>query len=1060
MKFLKKLSALYLAVLIAGMPLLPLSAFAEEAAETEEVEVDMEQIIQDALLEGEDTETLLGEEDIETEGAVAAPETEKENQEEEIKNISELIEAPKLSGVDFVNVYEESFEALRKNLLALGIFTEADTDGDVILTRAEFAVLISKILNNGMDATDSAHRYEFKDVDSALLYAPAINMLSNYAIVEGDGNGYFYPENELKGGEAIIMLLNTLGYYEIAHIRGEGDAGYRNLAIDMKFTKDVPFSYEKTVDLKTAAKLIYRALHEKVAGDLYYSGENVTFTQSDETLMHRYMDVLTIEGVVTANEYTSLYAADANTSENCIEINDNILLFTEADKEPYNYLGLYSRVYFREDSGKNTAIFIEALDNRYELLKINANDVERYDFNNRRLHYTENESSETEDIPVDLAIIFNNELVEGNINEHYFTPDAGQLVFIDNNRDGKYDLLIIDSYSTYVVKSSVTNNNLNLYDELSMQDGLNLEDKTIKVYKNNVKAAATDIAAGDIVFAATEKVTFEQAGTRTYQKLDTAGSEKIRLLASNYALSGRLESLAEEYLYIDNVEYEYSKSFLAASEIGENSKAVNSRRIGVSVTGAYDLNGDIAWILRGSDENVKYAFLVRVAEGKTSFNPNVMKFFSQDGKMETAEFDNKVKVFTKWDSGDINSSTYYSRNIGGKDIVTDVPGLIANNKTVRQLIRYKLNDEGKITQLYLAAADDRDYKTDVPLLEENILYLSTKMEGDTSYFAFSSGATGVMSSYFTYRKNMTYGFKVPHDENIEEEKYFRAFTPSNDESAPFTHNSKPNNLELYNIDGGIIGAFLHYDTSISSTETDTGKLVTCGSSGPSLVIENVKMVKNEETDEFVPVIDAWNQNKLTTYTFVNADLVSNIAYTKKNGAEQDDTLSLIHPSELHKGDIIVAHLNKFGEIDGFSVAHRPKYTFDNLVNGEMPMGAEKGYTSSHGGYYYNSSSDHMYISGYHRGRVAKTINGAPIVATQRTVTNDQGEDEVTDVFRRLILNSTQNQLLIYDYKNDTLTLTQGTRKCADFSQLEEGDYLFWHQKVFNTQTSVAVRNYQ
>ena len=1058
MNKMKKLVALLLAaLLITG------STFSVVFAEEEDFDTEIE------LGEGEE---LLGD-DAFTDSADSDNAAEKApshvNTTEVEKTISEMIEAPKLSGVDFVEYYEDSFEFISEKLRLMGIFNHLNTDPEQVLTRGDYAMLLARILNNGNVTSQEPMRFEFKDVEEEEAYAASINMLCNHAIVQGDGNGYFKPEAEIKSGEAIIMLLNLLGYHEIAQVRGDGDAGYRELALEMKFIKDAPFSYDTTVTLATAAKLIYRALHEKVAVDEFYKSGNVAFRQSDETLMYHYMNILTLEGVVSANEYTSIYSPDEYTSQNCIKISNTVLEFKNGELGPENYLGLKSRVYYRNDTGKNIAIFIEALDKGKGILKINAKDIENYDPGSKRVYYTVDNKMKDEKIEIDLKIIFNNSLATDILAANSFTPDAGQLVFIDNNHDGRYDILMIDSYSTYVVKNTLTSLSPILYDQLGMQNALDLDDKTVTVYKNNVKSSYENIVAGDVVFAATEKATYVPAdgeeGLTVYQKLDTLNSKKVKLLASNYSLSGKIESISEGKLYIDGIIYEYSKNFLASDEKGDNNKTVVSSTINVNITGAYDLNGDIVWLDYASEDGVKYAFIVKVAEGRTSFDNNCIKFFSQDGKMISADFGDKVKIFCKWptdpETDALDRTTYYSKTINGKEIISAVPSLTRIEtvdgeqvrKTNRQIIKYKLDSQEKVSQIYLAATDTRNYLTDIPMLDDGIFYhsitLGEKINDTKASYYFSLKPGGTFSPHFIYRKTSSCGFKVPADESIEEEKYFTAYSPLSDSSLPFTSGFSVKDVELYDVDIGTIGAFVYRDPSITISNDNTGKFVNVTSSkNKNLVIDTVKQVLDEQTGEYLTHITAWSENKVKDYVFANSKLESNIAYTNKDKTTIDEMLSLVDASELKRGDMIVASFDVDGRIDGFSVAHRPRKLFDSLARGVLPDGYERSWASS--GYFGNNGETYVYIKGFLRGLVINTEGNAPFVNTSRT----------DEFIRHMIPYSSANQLLIYDYKNDLLYLPQSNAKAPDYSALQEGDYMFWQQNHISIPSAVAVRNYE
>lgn len=1074
MKKYKALMSLAIAVSLFISSLSGMVAFAETTIIDDgsgnliEVEIDPE--TGDAILVGEDENEEDDNTDYEAEGT-ENPDAEEEEEEETTQNIHDVIEKAKLSGVDFVHMYDDSFEAVSGYLRKLGIFKDTDTDAELVITRGEFAEIVARIINAAGNGVQPAFRYEFKDVEEGVSYYDAVNTLCNYGFIEGDGKGYFHPDNEIKSAEAVIILMNMLGYYEIAHLRGEGDTGYRNLAINMQFTKEVPFNYSTTVTLGKAAKLIYHALHERVAESNTYKGGNITFSQSNDTLMYRYMGVYTIEGVVSANEYTAISKVSGKTEENTIKINDKVLEFNDESLNPQDYLGLYSRVYYKEDAGRDVAVFIEALKRHNEILKINAKDIEGFDKFTKTISYKNGEKIEQEKLLMDTAIIFNSAAVEGNINENYFTPEAGQLVFIDNDSDNKFDILIIDSYSTFVAKGKIANLEGTLYDNHGVHQGLSLAEKSVEIYKNNVKADITAIESGNVLFVATEKVKYEKtegASPVTYQTPDSS-SEYIRILASGYEFKGVLGEASDEYVYIDSVEYEYSNGFYVASASG-SSKASASTRLNSSVSGVLDLNGDIAWITRGADEAVKYGYIVKAGEGEKGSDNHRIKLYSQDDEMITVDFANKVKLYKLWDDSAINSSTYYAKNVKGNAILTEYPEL-----NVRQLIKFKLNKDGELAELYLPADDTaRDYNNDIPALQEGIMYHSVtldKANGHNMVF----GANSIVEPLFQYSKQSSVGFVVPIPPAItedtkdkekvqeqinayyaagvdEDERYYRAYTASSS-GRPIGHAETLTNklIKLYDVDASIIGALVYEKKTTVLSGNESKSL---GGTYIKAVVDSLRQVHDDTIDDYVTEISVWELGKLKKYKFAKSDIVS-------LGNKYNDDLNKVPITELAKGDVVLLHQDALGAIDGFRVGHRPmlvlgRVTANNPFVGYETMAVDSNPDDGNGDLsgkaLTKSESYHPFDGGtrFVAGQITHMPKSTPFVNTN------------CGPLKRLTMfgSSSSVQILIYDVQADTITPSITSSKNPTFANCQVGDYVFWFQNERYPATVLVVRNYR
>lgn len=936
--------------------------------------------------------------------------------------------SPSYSGIDRVNIYNPDDTQMLFNILkTLGIM-ESYESLDTILTRGEFAGFVARIMQGGKSEKNFSYRYEFKDVDETVANQSDIIYLANYGIVQGDGQGNFYPDNNIKSTEALVMLLNSMGYYEIAKMYGEGLTGYLLLANKLELSDEIDVNTNDELTVESAIKLIYHALHERVADINSLKEDSFTFKTSDETLMYRYMDIMTVEGVVTANEYTSLNSPSGSVAKNRLKIGGTSVSFSESDIVPADYLGLYTRVYFKENEGNYQAFFAECIENRQEILKLNAEDIIEYNEQTKTLSYVENNRIKTEVIPINASIIFNKVAVTGSIDARCFTPDAGQVVFIDNNGDSNYDCIMIDSYTTYLVKNSLSSETDILYDELSVQPMIPFNSNEIRVMKNNSEATVKDILSGNVAMVASNKVKYETIGSITYPKVDSS-SEFYTVLVCDYQIKGNLESITENNeVVIDGVEYAYSNGFLVSAEKGGSNKTMESMVMNVAVTAGLDLDGNIVWIDRGTDSSLKYGYLVKMGSG-TGFQSDWIKIFTQDNKMLTLNFADSVKVFAQWESGSIDNFTYYSKNITG-DAVTDVNLLYSGGVSIQQLLQYKLDADGKVSAIYIAASDSRSYTEDIPILYDNIFYKSCTIT-DTYFFNYPD-VGGVISPLFEYNKLSTIGFAVPDNPNITDEKYF---TAHKNEITLFGNGSEIENIDLYNVDNGRIGAFV-YKQPVTIADGDASVVFNSNSTYSNIIIESTRLVLDDE-GEVKTEIMAYHQNKLVKFECTSGSLVS-----LENSNVPD--LNEVKVSELKRGDIILIHQNTLNQIDGFKVLHRVDKVMKDAGNYPIP-----GYEQIWDGSLYGTVQP-VYPKLFSRGEVVKTIDGIPYVDTGRS----------DGLLRRILLYGWVNQLIIYDVKNDEIVLTQDNNKRADFSQLQEGDYIFWYQSERSILSAVAIRNYK
>lgn len=241
-------------------------------------------------------------------------------------------------------------------------------------------------------------------------------------------------------------------------------------------------------------------------------------------------------------------------------------------------------------------------------------------------------------------------------------------------------------------------------------------------------------------------------------------------------------------------------------------------------------------------------------------------------------------------------------------------------------------------------------------------------------------------------------------------------------------------MDMYNVDNGVIGAFV-YKRDVKESSSNLSTEFNADSTYLNIIVDEVEQTWDDDADDVRISITAYNRNKLKMFTFAGADMLS---LENKNVPEY----SLVPASELKRGDIILAHENSVGEIDGFKIAHRIQYELKNAEDG-TPAGNERNWDGTE---FINRS---MYVRSFMRGKVVKSIDKIPYVDT----------NNVNNILRRIILYGSVNQCVIYDISQDTLTLTQNSSKIANFDEIQDGDYLFWYQSERATLSAVAVRNY-
>ena len=111
--------------------------------------------------------------------------------------------------------YTEALEVLSR-LGIVDIVDLEDFDSEQKVSRAEFAKYLASALRL---STDTVKVY-FADVPKEHSYAKIITALVENGIIDGYGDGYFYPDDIIEPAEAYKMIARALGYGDWAEAMG------------------------------------------------------------------------------------------------------------------------------------------------------------------------------------------------------------------------------------------------------------------------------------------------------------------------------------------------------------------------------------------------------------------------------------------------------------------------------------------------------------------------------------------------------------------------------------------------------------------------------------------------------------------------------------------------------------------------------------------------------------------------------------------------------------------------------------------------------------------------
>lgn len=686
------------------------------------------------------------------------------------------------------------------------------------ITRAEFSKLLA-VSSAPTGYNFSATTTTFPDIaDKNAEHGWAVPYIS-YAVstkaINGYTDGTFQPGNPVTYGEAIKMIVCTLGYAPVVDTTlTPWYQGYLNIANQIGLTKNAASLGDSPANRGIVAHLIYNMLDCPVltqtgvdmSGNPIYStgsGEGSSFGEQKDNAKSE-------EGIVMG---VTDYSLDATAvGRNRIQIDNEIFtlggnLSMDTVKSYIGYRVSYS---YTSSGGKTEVTKITRLNGYNSSVTIEPWQIDN--ITPSYIEYYPDEQSErrgnTEKITFSGKpyVIYNGVPVKpadigaGFDVTNYFNVDTGNLTLFSNDGNEKSaELVIVESYETYFVNSpSTTNGVTTIYDKNQTHTGnapLEIdEDDVVSVVKvsskggNQTASSLSAIANKSVVSVAVPYGTTE--GTKVIISSANATGD-VNELSSNF-----------ETIVIGTSEYELSPYYKI---LLEKDNATYSFDNGDNLKLYLDYLGRIVFTEKNESSD-PYGLIVAYAKGSGLGATNAIKLLTTGGKYLEYNLKEEVKV-----DGNTLKSAEAIQYLKGK--ATESAAINDNGGTIILPVRYKTSGT---------------MFTSFEVLE------SQRSRGSYTYTSSGSTFTGSGSSFNAASSgtNATTFFVVPqvitkHDEYAKK-------------SLGFFSNNKTYSVEAYDLVGTTAKLVVCY---LTSGQTTAAQIY---GSTPVYMIEAINDAKNSE----------------------------------------------------------------------------------------------------------------------------------------------------------------------------------------------------------------------
>lgn len=599
----------------------------------------------------------------------------------------------------------------------------------VRISRGEFLNIIMKVAQKGNVLT--AEESRFSDIAVNDSYCDAATAAVDLKIIDEAEDGLFYPEENISLAAAQKIIVNVLGYRDIAMENGGFPYGYEVLARRLgigaaAIGRDGLYSQE-------VAGLILNMLDADIADIKAVSvkqvnGESYIESKYDKTSSFLYMmyGVEKINGIAEGNEYTQLFGKDGLGK-------DEIMI----DGEQYGYdkddakdlLGKYITAYVKDED--KSAVYIRD-DADYKKTVISSDDIEN--IANRCITYTKDNKSLRADIPKGAAVIYNNVCLP-NYSMKDLNIKNGRIEIIKNPSD-KGTVVKILEYVPVVVSGVDTENNIIFAKTKDL--------KAQSISEIGVKYEADKFDSFELFDAKGAKASFEDIKSdMVLNVLADKDNRHMSVYQKGTQSNGKLEA---KYMG-------YSPKIVVNADACELSKMIMSDvdkiDLGKSVSIYTDMFGKVVRVKEGKAVSELFAYLVGVAKETVIDIKYKFKLYDQTGELKILDSSDNIKV-------------------NGQRL-SNASNLI-DNSGFPTAVLYTVDEYGDVNNIYLPDSEGSMLKSICKTPNEKLFYNG----GGNLRFAAESGfdSSGFMVD------NDTVILETPPDIKDADSSLFRKINPA------------------------------------------------------------------------------------------------------------------------------------------------------------------------------------------------------------------------------------------------------------------------------------------
>lgn len=541
-------------------------------------------------------------------------------------------------------------------------------------------------------AENAASATKYPDVAANHWASGFINVATDQKLVQGDDVGTFRPSAQIKYSEAVAIMIRALGYEPQALAKGGYPSGYMVTASNIGLTKGVAGSANQLINRGTVAKMAFNALTIKLMEQTGF-GTNVSYEVVDKTLLKDRLDIDLVEGTVNAVGSSSI-TGNASLEKDEIQIGEKIYKIGNADVRTILGFNVEGYIYKDNKTNKETlllALPVEGSNNTVSIASQNIDSITNED-GSKSINYWKNPDSDKKSTKATIAtnakVMYNGKA--GSFDD-FKVIDSGNIVLLDSDNNGVFDIVFVNETKNYVVEEVVENTHkiVDKYGQKTLI--LDPEDEDLSFHLTN---GSQDVKLADLKEWNVITLTISKDGNLIYGEVSTN------------SITGTVTETDDEKVFIDG------KGYYVAANYPDSIKLLDEG------TFYLDAEGKIAAVDSKTTISSNFAYIENI--GLSSGLDKVLEFklFTKAGETVTLSSGSKIKV---------NDES----NLTPEKALEAIKGKRSEAKG--QLITFEKNSDGKITKVstYVESSKIDEDKFTLNMKEDGVVYnaASSKLVG-------------------------------------------------------------------------------------------------------------------------------------------------------------------------------------------------------------------------------------------------------------------------------------------------------------------------------------------